>query len=255
MPGPVQSVERAAAILHLLARGSGRLGVSELSGSLGLAKGTVHGLLRTLQQVGFVEQDRDTGKYRIGDTLRDLRSGHVDANELRSRALNWADGLAARSREAVRIGVPADGRVLVVHHVFRPGDPQQTLDVATTLPAHATALGKVLLAYDVNTPAVLGGEPPAAYTPRTLTAPAVLLAELRRVREAGWAGEHGERRLEEAGIAAPLRGPGGLVVGALGISGPAERLCERSGTLREDLVGLVLGTARSVSRDLGASRR
>ncbi|MEO3768453.1 IclR family transcriptional regulator [Streptomyces sp. B8F3] len=255
MPGPVQSVERAAAILHVLARGSGRLGVSELAAALGLAKGTVHGLLRTLQQVGFVEQDRDTGKYRIGDALLDLRSRHIDANELRSRALNWADGLAARSREAVRIGVPADGRVLVVHHVFRPGDPQQTLDVSATLPAHATALGKVLLAYDVNAQAALGGEPPATYTPRTVTTPSAIQAELRRVREAGWAGEHGERRLEEAGIAAPLRGPGGLVVGALGISGPAERLCERSGTLREDLVGLVLGTARSVSRDLGASRR
>ncbi|WBB61509.1 IclR family transcriptional regulator [Streptomyces sp. WMMC500] len=255
MPGPVQSVERAAAILHLLARGSGRLGVSELAASLGLAKGTVHGLLRTLRQVGFVEQDHDTGKYRIGGALLDLRSGHVDANELRSRALNWADGLAARSREAVRIGVPADGRVLVVHHVFRPGDPRQTLDVSARLPAHATALGKVLLAYDVNAAAALGATPPAAYTPRTLTAPAVILAELRRIREAGWAGEHGERRLQEAGIAAPLRGAGGLVVGALGISGPAERLCEPSGTPRQDLVGLVLGTARSVSRDLSASRR
>jgi len=63
MAGPVQSIERAAAILRLLAGGSRRMGLGEVASSLGLAKGTAHGILRTLQHVDFVEQHPATGKY------------------------------------------------------------------------------------------------------------------------------------------------------------------------------------------------
>src|SRR5690606_10936700 len=128
MPGPVQPIERAAAILRLLAASSGRLGVGEVAASLGLARGTAHGLLRKLERVGFVEQDGGTGKYQLGAALLHLGTSYLDVNELRSRAINWADALASRSGEAVRIGTLLDGRVLVVHHVFRPDDTLQAMD-------------------------------------------------------------------------------------------------------------------------------
>src|SRR5829696_3315687 len=80
----IQSIERAAAVLRLLARGPGRLGVVELSTALGLPKGTVHGILRTLTSVGFVEQDSDTGKYQLGAALLHLGTSYLDVNELRS---------------------------------------------------------------------------------------------------------------------------------------------------------------------------
>jgi DNA-binding IclR family transcriptional regulator len=254
VPGPIQSIERAAAILRLLARGSGRLGVGEIADSLELAKGTAHGILRTLQGVGFVEQDRDTGKYQLGAALLHLGTSYLDVNELRSRAINWADALAARSGEAVRIGAPLDGRVLVVHHVFRPDDSLQTLDVGTLLPLHATALGKVLLAYDASLVASLRGGELEAYTRRTKVSPTALKRTLATVREAGWASEQGEMIPGEAGIAAPIRGQGGIVVGALGISGAMERLCDPDGTPNAKLIGHVRDAARAVSRDLGASR-
>ena len=141
-------VERARRCLNLLASGSRRLGVVELSKFLDLPKGTVHGILATLQHIGFVEQDRVTGKYQLGGSLLHLGNSYLDVNELRTRAINWADSLASRSREAVQIGTQHDGRVLVVHHVFRPDDSVQTMQVGALLPAHATALGKVLLAND-----------------------------------------------------------------------------------------------------------
>ncbi|WP_103349278.1 IclR family transcriptional regulator [Amycolatopsis sp. CA-128772] len=249
MPGPIQSIERAAAILRLLARGSGRLGVGEIAESLELAKGTAHGILRTLQGVGFVEQDRDTGKYQLGAALLHLGTSYLDVNELRSRAINWADALAARSGEAVRIGAPLEGRVLVVHHVFRPDDSLQTLDVGTLLPLHATALGKVLLAYDTTLKAA-----PEPYTRRTLVTQTAIKRACARVREAGWAAENGEMISGEAGIAAPIRGHGGIVVGAIGVSGAVERICEPDGTPSPRLLGHVRDAARAVSRDLGASR-
>ncbi|MCT9934377.1 IclR family transcriptional regulator [Planotetraspora sp. A-T 1434] len=254
MPGPVQSIERAAAILRVLAQGSGRLGLSEIANSLGLARGTAHGILRTLQMVGFVEQDEATGKYQLGAALLHLGTSYLDVNELRSRAINWADALASRSGEAVRIGTCLQGKVLVVHHVFRPDDSLQTLDVGVLLPMHATALGKVLLAYDANAAAAMQNGELEQFSRRTIRTPKELARALAGVREVGWAAEIEEITIGQASVAGPIRGYGGLVVGAIGISGAVERICDAQGRPRPDFVTYVRDAARAVSRDLGASR-
>ncbi|WP_203902547.1 IclR family transcriptional regulator [Virgisporangium aliadipatigenens] len=253
MPGAIQSIERAAAILRLLASSSGKLGMGEISRSLELAKGTTHGILRTLQQVGFVEQDTASGRYQLGAALLHLGSSYLDVNELRSRSINWADPLASRSGEAVRIGTVLDGKVLVVHHVFRPDDTFQTLDVGSLLPLHATALGKVLLAWDAAAAIVAVRGELTAFTRKTVTKSGLGRA-LATVRESGWAAEAGEYHPEEAGIAAPIRGHGGLVVGAIGISGPTERVCDARGRPDPTLIGYVRDAARAISRDLGGLR-
>jgi DNA-binding IclR family transcriptional regulator len=252
VPGTVQSIERAAAVLRILAGGPGRLGLGEIARSLDLAKGTTHGILRTLQHVGFVEQDRVSGRYQLGAALLHLGTSYLDINELRSRSINWADPLAARSGEAVRIGTVLEGQVLVVHHVFRPDDTFQTLDIGAMLPMHATALGKVLLAYRAA-----GAEPAKEldqFTRRTLATPRALAGNLEQVREAGWAAEIEELTPGSAAVAAPIRGYGGLVVGAIGVSGLVERICDSKYHPLPQLVGYVRDAARAVSRDLGAAR-
>ncbi|MEU8970474.1 IclR family transcriptional regulator [Streptomyces monashensis] len=254
MAGPVQSIERAAAILRLLAGGPRRLGLGEVAASLGLAKGTAHGILRTLQHVDFVEQDAATGKYQLGAALLHLGTSYLDINELRSRSLNWADALAARSGEAVRLGTPLEGSVLVVHHVFRPDDTFQTLDVGSLLPLHASSLGKVLLAYGTATIETAGEPGLEAYTRHTLVDREQLARALAEVREAGWAAEIQEMSMGEAGLAAPIRGHGGLVVGAIGLSGPVERICDSQGRPRPSLITLIREASRAISRDLGATR-
>ncbi len=254
MPGPVQSIERAAAILRLLAASSGRLGVGEVAASLGLARGTAHGIMRTLERVGFVEQDRGTGKYQLGAALLHLGTSYLDVNELRSRAINWADALASRSGESVRIGTLLDGRVLVVHHVFRPDDTLQAMDVGSLLPLHATALGKALIAHDANAAAAVRDTELESFSRRTVTDPRELARAATRARENGWAAEVEELSVGRAGIAAPIRGHGGLVVGAIGISGAVERICDARRAPRPRLVSFVRDAARAVSRDLGGSR-
>jgi DNA-binding IclR family transcriptional regulator len=254
MAGPVQSIERAAAILRLLAGGPRRLGLGEVAASLGLAKGTAHGILRTLQHVDFVEQDAATGKYQLGAALLHLGTSYLDVNELRSRSLNWADALAARSGEAVRLGTPLEGSVLVVHHVFRPDDTFQTLDVGSLLPLHASSLGKVLLAYGTATIEPAGEPGLEAYTRHTLVDREQLARALAEVREAGWAAEIQEMSMGEAGLAAPIRGHGGLVVGAIGLSGAVERICDSQGRPRPSLITLIREASRAISRDLGATR-
>ena len=146
MPRPIQSIQRAAQVMHLLSGRARRLSLVEV-GSDGPAQGDrVRRSCAPSSRSDCVEKDPDSAKYQLGAALLHLGSTYLDGNELRSRALNWADSLAARSNETVRIGTLHDGRVLVVHHVFRPDDSYQVLQVGSLLPLHATALGKALLA-------------------------------------------------------------------------------------------------------------
>jgi DNA-binding IclR family transcriptional regulator len=249
--GSIQSIERAAAILRLLSGRNRRLGVVQLAGELELPKTTVHGILRTLASVGFVEQDPESGKYQLGAALLHMGSSYLDGNELRTRALNWSDSLAARSGESVRIGTLHESQVLVVHHVFRPDDSRQALEVGALQPAHATAMGKVLLAAHRYVGAELAEAGLAQFTAATITGPDALLTELEDVLERGWAADAEELVAGEVSLAAPIHDRRGLTVGAIGISGPVERMSD-NGSPRMELVSFVREAARSVSRDLGA---
>jgi DNA-binding IclR family transcriptional regulator len=249
----IQSVDRAARILRALSSGSGRLGVSELADRLGLAKTTVHGLLRTLHDHGLVEQDPDSDKYQLGPQLLQLSNRYLDLSELRTRSLAWSELLSTRSGESVRVGVPHGDGVLIVHHVFRPDTSLQILEVGAMLPMHATALGKAVLAYLPATERedVLGAGLPKL-TGKTIATVAALSRELEDVRERGYAVEREEAVLGEVGVAAPIFGRLGAVVGGIGVAGPSERLTGKS---RQSALATAVGeAARAISRDLGAQR-
>jgi DNA-binding IclR family transcriptional regulator len=253
MSAHIQSIERAAAILRLLSGRSRQVGVVDLANELGLAKGTTHGLLRTLQLVGFVEQDPDTSKYQLGAALLHMGSSYLDGNVLRTRALNWSDSLAARTHEAVRIGTLHDHQVLIVHHVFCPDDSFQTLDVGSMLPPHATALGKVLLAHNPFALVEVTRLGLRSFTDATICDPECLKRDLDRIAERGWATDIGELQSGQASIAAPITDHTEHTVGAIGIFGPSDRLLIADQP-RGELVAQVCDAARAVSRELGASR-
>jgi DNA-binding IclR family transcriptional regulator len=84
--------------------------------------------------------------------------------------------------------------------------------------------------------------------------PEKLTRSLAGIRELGWAAEVQEMSMGEAAIASPIRGHGGLVVGAIGLSGPIERICDSHGRPRPKLITLLREAARAISRDLGAAR-
>ena len=250
--GTIQSVDRAARILKILAGGPRRLGVTELAQRLELPAPTVHGLLQTLQAHGFVEQDRDSGKYQLGAGLLQLGNSYLDLNELRARSIFHADRLAARADAAVRVGVLHGPSVIVVHHVFRPDATLQIPEVGAELPAHATALGKALLAWSPSeTVEDLVAEGLAKLTARTL-APSAFRAELTAIREGGIARERDEAILGESSLAAPIFDHAGHGVGAIGIVGDTDRLLPRGPA--KGLVAAVTEAGRGVSRELGAPR-
>lgn len=215
--------------MRLLAESAHPLALGEIARSIDLAKPTAYGLLKTLHDVGLVDKDPATARYRPVADAVPRKASWSDPNELRSRSMNYADSLAARTGQAVRVAALRDGEALVVHHVFRPGRPSsgrtaQRLEIGNRLPAHACALGKVLLAYGAGAVIMAGGEELVAMTSATLTDRVGLVEALAGVRRNGIAVEVSELVAGTAGIAAPIRAPGGLVIGAIGISGPEDEL-------------------------------
>ncbi|HTU85305.1 MAG TPA: IclR family transcriptional regulator [Solirubrobacteraceae bacterium] len=245
----IQSIERAATVLRLLT-GRPRRGVAELARELQVPKGTAYGILRTLEMVGFVEQDRESGKYQIGPALLHIGSRYLEDNELRLRALPWSDTLAAQAGESVRIGTPHDNLVLVIHHVIHPDDTPQPVAVGDLIPMHATAVGKALLAHNRDLASAIAGSELARCTSGTVTDPEQLRQQLEKSADRGWSDDVGEFLPGVASIAAPIEGRHRAVVGAIAISGPIDRLCvDRSP--RRELAGQVMNTARAIARDLG----
>ncbi len=209
----IQSLERAAAMLRLLAGGERRLGLSEIASALDLAKGTAHGILRTLQAEGFVEQDPASGRYQLGAELLRLGNSYLDVHELRARALVWTDDLARSSGESVHLGVLHQQGVLIVHHVFRPDDSRQVLEVGAMQPLHSTALGKVLSAYDPVAHNEAVEVEREAFTARTVTDPDGFegILDLTRARDAADVEETWEGI---ASVAAPIHDRRRMPVGA-----------------------------------------
>lgn len=253
MARTIQSLERAAAVLRLLAGGERRLGLSDIAATLDLPKGTAHGLIRTLQQEGFVEQEPATGKYQLGAELLRLGTSYLDVHELRARALVWADDLARSSGESVYLGVLHQQGVLIVHHVFRPDDSRQVLEVGAMQPLHSTALGKVLAAYDPVAHSEAADGERATFTEHTVTDLADFDELLETTRTRGWGADVEETWEGLASVAAPVHDRRGMPVGAVGVTGAVERVCEQ-GDLQPRLVAAVRDCARAVSRDLGARR-
>lgn len=248
----IQSVARAAVILGVLGSGTPRLGVTEIAARVGLAKPTVHGLLRTLVEHDLVTQDPASGKYSLGAGVLQLGNAYLDGSDLRARSLHWAQDLAFRANEAVWVATLSGTRVIVLHHVFRPDNTVQILEVGAAIPWHACALGHAIVAYlpAEDAARVLTAER-SALTGRTKTSRAALAQTLARVRRRGYAVEDQEATVGDAGIAAPVLTSLGTVAGAIALTGPADRLLDPDA--KDDLARAVTETALAVSRDLGAA--
>ncbi|MFC5215352.1 IclR family transcriptional regulator [Streptomyces coerulescens] len=249
----VESVKRAVRILQELTGAAPRLGVTELAERVGISKSAIHGLLRTLESDGLVIQDAESGKYQLGPALVTFGNAYLDTHELRTRAVTWSNLLAARTGEAVWVGVLVDDEVMVVHHAFRPEGVVQTLETGATLPWNTSALGKAVVAFSPEElqKRLLAG-PLAALTGRTITEQATLAAQLKQVTEVGYALENQEATLGDAAIAAPVFDRSGAVAGAIGVIGPVERLLEDE--RRQTYAITTRETARNLSRELGALR-
>ena len=245
----IQSVDRAVRILTTL-QGARSMSLSDIAARLELPASTVHGLLKTLLVHGLVLQDRESSRYRLGPAVLRLGNVYLDTLELRSRAITWSEELARRTRLAVRTAVLLLDEVVIIHHEPRPDGTRQMPEVGLVIPAHACALGKALLAYlPEDAERLLSHGALRSMTGDTVTDPDELRGQLGAVRARGVATECDEAVLGEAGVAAPVFDSSGFAAGAIGIVLPTA-----AWPVDETVPDAVRQAARSISRELGASR-
>ena len=243
----IQSVDRAIRVLVAL-QGGRRMTLSELAGRLELPASTVHGIVRTLVGHGMVVQEHGSGRYQLGPAVLRLGNVYLDTLELRSRAIPWAEDLARRSGCAVRTGVLVLEDVVIIHHQPRPDGSRQMPEVGIVIPAHSSALGKAMLAFDDEAASrMLATAPLRSMTGDTITSPDELKKQLAEISSSGLAYEQDEAVLGECALAGPVFDSSGLPVGAIGLVVPAANWPVDSATR-----DTVREAARAISRELGA---
>jgi len=253
----VAAVQRAVAVLDALAGvigdpdGGGptgpspaELGTNEIARRTGINPSTVSRLLATLADAGLVDHVAGTGRYRLGLRLLQLGNAVLARMDLREIARPHLVALAEATGETVTLSTPGEREAVTVDFVQSPSFVQSVAQVGRPSAAHATAVGKVFLAFGGKLPA---GELPA-FTSRTITDRRRLAAEVERVRAAGHADAVGEREEALDAIATPVFDASGSLAAILGVQGPSSRFDEAR--MRSALVPL-LEHAAAVSSALG----
>ncbi|NYD53387.1 IclR family transcriptional regulator [Microbacterium pseudoresistens] len=243
----IQSIDRAARVLELL-QGARHLGITELAARLELSPSTVHGIVKSLHEHGFVAKERGGQRYMLGPTLLRLSNVYLDTLDVRARALRWTQELSRRTGMAVRLGAAHFSDVLVIHHVLRPDDSPQMLETGMAIPAHASAMGKVLLAHDLGFQRTVFAEPLRSLTGDTVTDPARLALELPGIADLGAASELDEAVIGESSLAAPIGDARGDIVAALAVVFPSSQA-----PTPDPVLQALRETARNISRELGAT--
>lgn len=221
----VRSVDRAAALLLALGESHGEAGVTELARRLGLHKSTASRLLATLEKRGLVEQDEESGKYRLGLIVIRLAERAERTLDLRALAMPELDRLARSTRETTGIGVLDGEQLLTVAQADGPNLVAVGDWTGRAVPLHSVAAGKVLLASMPEREILrLVRRGLDRFTPRTLTQLEPLLEELARIRRRGYATGFGEYDPSLNAVAAPVYDARGQVAAALDVWGPAFRI-------------------------------
>ncbi len=245
----IQTIQRAGIILRCLMESDTELGVNAISRQVGIHKSTVSRLLSALSQEGFVEQNPESGKWRLGLGLLGLAGAVLARIDLRKAALIPLRTLVSQTQETINMTVLDGNECVNVESIYSPQPIQYAGRLGRRTPLHCTSTGKVLLAYlsPEERKAVLP-ETLLACTKRTIVDRFALEKALDRVREQGYAIAHEEFEEGLSAIAAPIRDHTGRVVATVSVSGPTYRT--GPGQI-ENFVAPLLDAAAEISVNLG----
>ena len=238
--GGVQSVDRAMAVLEILARG-GHAGVSEIAEEMGIHKSTASRLLGSLVAREMVQQNTERGKYQLGFGILRLASSIPGRLSLVREARPVLDGLAEEFKETVNLAVLRSNFAVNVDQAMGPSTLATYDWVGSLTPLHATSSGKVLLAALTadERDRLLKETGLPARTPRTITDRKQLETQLHDVVANGYAVTKEEFEIGLNSISVAVQNHLGVVIGAVSISGPAFRFDP------EDKPGLVESLAQA----------
>ena len=244
----IQSVERALQILDLFNEQATELKITDISKLMGLSKSTLHSLLKTLQLHGYIDQNPENGKYRLGMKL--VERGHfvVGSIDIRQKAKGWLTELSQRTGQTTHLGI-LDGREGVyIEKIEGKLAAIAYSRIGRRLPVHATAIGKVLIAWlgEAELNALLEGYQYTTYTPSTLASREALMTALTQTREQGYALDSEENEQGVRCVAVPVWNHESRVIAALSLSTLTSRVDDAElANFREELqqAGLELSRA------------
>ena len=249
--GGIQSLGRAFAILEEVARHREGIGRADLSKRVGLHNSTAFHLVKTMVSLGYIRQEKDTKRYRVGRPLFALAASSLDEIEMVNVATPVLEDLARDTGESSHFAVRMGDAVTVIARTSGPGAFQLTDRVGVVRPAHCTALGKIILAAlrPDQLQRFLERVELTPSTEKSITEVALLKREIEEIRRSGIAFDDGEFNLEVRCVAVPVRDFTGQIIGALGISGPVWRLSIQA---LQSRAKMLQGAADRLSADFGA---
>jgi DNA-binding IclR family transcriptional regulator len=245
----VRAVERALQILNCFDDEHPERGVSEIAQAVDLHKATTHRIVTTLVNYGYLERAADGQKYRLGLELTHLGFKVIRRMDLRREALLYMNRLVERWDEACDLSIFDQGNAFYIE--VSQGNHALTIAAAVgmRLPAHATASGKLFLAYrsSQELESTLS-RPLARYTEKTISSPEDLIAQLQQIRRQGFATDDEEFEVGISAIAAPIFNQDGAIMAAMSMPSPTSRMTmERASEIAESLIE----ATKAVSRRLG----
>jgi IclR family transcriptional regulator, pca regulon regulatory protein len=250
-----QSLERGLAVLSSFNSDRPLIGVSDLSRELDLSRSTAHRYIATLARLGYLQQDPDSKRYRLGPRVLDLGFSAINSMDVRDIAAPHLRKLSDETQRTVNLAI-LDGADVVYIERCRTAQPGQSeidlnLHVGSRLPAYCTAMGKAILAFvpEERLKQLMTQIDFAPRGPNTLTDPGAFRAELDKIRESGIAVNDEELAYGLRSIAAPIHSSSGEVLAALNLA------VHRTIVSMEELIArygpAVTQTARDISLGMG----
>lgn len=246
----IRSVAKALIIINILAESKRAMSLAEIAAKMDMAKSTIHGLLSTLRDYGYIEQSDFDGNYRLGIILFEIGSKVAENWDVRKVAAPYIQKLVEETGETVHLVVLDKGEVLYIDKHESTQSLRIVSEIGSRLPAHCTGVGKALLAFLTLTEVkrIIASKGLKRYTPNTITDPEKLAMELEQIRKQGYAEDNEEIMESLRCVAAPIWDHNGKACAAISISGPLARMGrERMQLLTEHIVQ----TAMDISISLG----
>ncbi|HEY1543159.1 MAG TPA: IclR family transcriptional regulator [Xanthobacteraceae bacterium] len=245
----LSSVATAIELLKAFSEDEVEIGISALAKRLGVAKSTAHRLAATLVSENLLEQDRATGKYRLGIALFRLGTLVRRRMNVSEVARPFLFSLRQKTNETVHLAILDGTEIMYVYFLESTQAIRMRSDLGLRKPAHCTAEGQAILAFrppDVVQAVISRGLHPR--TAQTITDPDKLTKALDAVRQKGCAVEDEESEIGVRCIAAPVRNDAAEVVAAVGVAGPVSRLSKKA---LAAFIPHVIETAEAISASLG----
>lgn len=249
MAKTIQSIVKASRILDLMLSESSLMGITDFSRNLNMPKATIQNMVSTLEQIGYIEKDPMTMKYRLGPVLFQMGMHYANNMDLTILAKVWLEKLCTEYNESTRAGIMMGEKIIIVMEI----DPDNSYIAfpgpGTVIPAHTSAIGKILLAYmpEKRQNRIIDNSSFIPLTDKSITSAKALKADLAKVKNSGIAFDKEESLTGLTCVAGPVFNHKNECIASISLSGNTERIESRL----TEIINAVKYVSHRVSEQMG----